>query len=216
MGVNGRALLPMLWLLASEDEDPTSGLIKDDLKKIAFRLRITEKDVKNGINEIIKAGFICSSETVADSGCNETVTKPYRFVTPETETETETETDITAKSFNNFWEVYPRKIDKKKAMKSYKTAIKKTEVSTINLAAEKYAKECVKNKTEKNYIKHPTSWLNGECWENYQGAIQKVTMVEALEGVHAVKHNQLKLNYRRNENEEAFRKLTGYGYEDIR
>ena len=89
MSADARALLPMLWLMASEDSDPKSGLVTDSIQKIAFRLRISEEVVTRSLHEIIDAGFF-----VIDQACNETVTKPLRdrsqTVTPETETETET------------------------------------------------------------------------------------------------------------------------------
>ena len=90
MSAAARALLPMLWLLASEDPDPVSGLIRDSYEKIAFRLRQNVKEITTSINEIIACEFIYIIQD-----CNETVTKSYPIrnetVTPETETETETE-----------------------------------------------------------------------------------------------------------------------------
>lgn len=80
----------MLWLLASEHSDPTSGLVEQTNKAISFRLRVTEKEVSGAIDEAISAGFIELLQS-----CNETVTKPYtnrnETVTPETESYTETE-----------------------------------------------------------------------------------------------------------------------------
>jgi hypothetical protein len=100
MSANARALLPMLWLLASEDEDPTSGLIRDNNAKIAFRLRLPRQEVDEGVAEIEAAGFIEQNQP-----CNESVTEPLRngleSVTPETETETETETDKKLSSDNS-------------------------------------------------------------------------------------------------------------------
>jgi len=84
MDANARALLPMLWLLASEHEDPTSGIINDDPEKIAFRLRLKKQDVDKGITDIVNAGFF---EEISIR--NESVTKPYESwqesVTSETE-----------------------------------------------------------------------------------------------------------------------------------
>jgi len=92
MSANARATLPMLWLLACEDADPTSGMIKLSYAEISFRLRQKEKDIKATIEELQRCEFI---------ECIETVTKPLRdsnqIVTPETETETETEGEIEAK-----------------------------------------------------------------------------------------------------------------------
>lgn len=90
MSAEARALLPMLWLLASEDEDPTSGLIRDGLDKIAFRLRLSRQVVEDGVAECEANGFIEQKQS-----CNESVTGALQnrisTVTPETETETETE-----------------------------------------------------------------------------------------------------------------------------
>jgi len=97
MSAEARALLPMLWLLASEDEDPVSGLIQDSYERITFRLRMDLKTFKDCIDEIEQAGFLEVLESKGDSQCNEVVTNPYpvrnKTVTPETETETETETE---------------------------------------------------------------------------------------------------------------------------
>lgn len=93
MSANARALLPMLWLLASEDEDPVSGLIRIGYEEIAFRLRLSTEDVDSGVAECVKGEFI---EEI--SLCDESVTNPLPIrnetVTPETETETETERAI--------------------------------------------------------------------------------------------------------------------------
>ena len=88
MSADARALLPMLWLLACEDADPTSGEINLELKVISFRLRRPEKELLKSIDELEACEFI---------DCNVIVTKPLldsnESVTTETETETETETD---------------------------------------------------------------------------------------------------------------------------
>lgn len=88
MSDSARALLPMLWLLASEDSDPRSGIITDSVEKISFRLRLSTESISKSLEEIIKAGFFLN-----DQPCNEFVTEPLQdgneIVTPETETETE-------------------------------------------------------------------------------------------------------------------------------
>lgn len=90
MSVSARAILPMLWLLASEDEDPVSGLIRDRYEKIAFRLRCSPGEIRAAIDECVAAGFL---ESLSEEKHN--VTKKVRnrneTVPPETETETETE-----------------------------------------------------------------------------------------------------------------------------
>jgi len=80
--VASRALAPMLWLLASESKE---GEIDGDLKKIAFRLRVPEKEIMDGLKPLIDAGFIISdSDLIADC---------YQSAMPETEGETEREAE---------------------------------------------------------------------------------------------------------------------------
>ncbi len=88
MSVNARALLPMLWLLISEDKDPASGMLRMDAEEIAFRLRQPEKDITSGIAEIVKSDFM--EEILEDkTTCYNSVTDLLRNCYPETESDTE-------------------------------------------------------------------------------------------------------------------------------
>jgi hypothetical protein len=75
-------LLVALWLIASEDETKT-GLLPD-VKRIAFRLRSTEKQINQQLTRL--------SEWLIHDDIN-VISERYQFVSPETETETETETE---------------------------------------------------------------------------------------------------------------------------
>ncbi|MCB5235480.1 replication protein [Niallia circulans] len=70
--------------------------------------------------------------------------------------------DIYSNEFEQFWSIYPRKVDKKKAAKSFKTAIKNHSLETIIEGTKKYAKQV--EKTDKQYIKHPTTFLNNDSF----------------------------------------------------
>ena len=65
------------------------------------------------------------------------------------------------KDFEEFWSAYPRKVDKGAAYKKYR-ARRKDGWSAHELltAAENYAAQCRKKKTEKDYIKHPKTFLS--------------------------------------------------------
>lgn len=54
MPVASRALAPMLWLIASENE---RGEIDATPKRLAFRLRMTEKEVIDAVKPLIENGF---------------------------------------------------------------------------------------------------------------------------------------------------------------
>lgn len=64
--------------------------------------------------------------------------------------------------FEQFWFIYPRKVDKKKAAKSFKTAIKNHPLEIILNGTQKYAQQV--QKTEKQFIKHPTTFLNNDSF----------------------------------------------------
>lgn len=119
--------------------------------------------------------------------------------------------------FEIFWGAVPSKVDKKKSFKAYKSAIKKIDEDSLLEKIKDYSRLCEVNKTELEYIKHPSSWLNGECWENdYTPPAIKPTLDEALENVNLMFHNGMRQDYARRRNEERFRKVTGYGFSDIR
>ena len=73
-------LLVGLWLVASEDESRTGAL--PDARRLAFRLRITEAQLNQGLNRL--SHWLERDDIEAISPC-------YRGDAPETETETETE-----------------------------------------------------------------------------------------------------------------------------
>ena len=66
-----------------------------------------------------------------------------------------------APAFDLFWDAYPRKIGKGEAYKKYKTR-RKDGYSDEELleAAKAYAIQCRKMKTEKEFIKHPKTFLS--------------------------------------------------------
>ena len=78
-----KALAPLLWLLASEQQD---GIIEAEPAALAFRLRISEKDLLSGLKPLIDNGFFESASAMLASDKQNGVS--------ETETEGETEKTI--------------------------------------------------------------------------------------------------------------------------
>jgi hypothetical protein len=74
--------------------------------------------------------------------------------------------ELLKNEFNRFWDIYPKKVDKKKAFEKFKTSSKEHGTDKIIEGAEKYAKECEVKKTEKQFIKHATTFLNAESFLN--------------------------------------------------
>lgn len=111
-------------------------------------------------------------QTVDNKGllpCNTEVTKCNTEIEIEIEKELEIKKDKELeieKHFTSFWSIYPKKQDKKRALKSFKTALKNHPIETILAGTEKYADHIKQNKTESQYIKHATTFLNNESFLN--------------------------------------------------
>lgn len=69
--------------------------------------------------------------------------------------------DFENKTFERFWELYPRKVWKKKTLESF-LKISEENFSFIISWIEKYKTKWEKEKTELEFIPHPTTWLNQE------------------------------------------------------
>lgn len=83
--------------------------------------------------------------------------------------------------FDRFWKSYPRKVSKPQAIKAFQTAIKKTDIETLIFGLEAYKDHILKNKTDTQFIKHPSTWLNAEGWNDYKPApSQESTQLKLL------------------------------------
>jgi hypothetical protein len=81
--------------------------------------------------------------------------------------------DISTK-FDQFWEIYPRKVGKGKARQAFEKALEKTDIDTILDGVEAYVDHEGYNDME--FIAHPTTWLNGERWDDeYETPLRKET-----------------------------------------
>lgn len=68
--------------------------------------------------------------------------------------------------FEEFWNLYPRKEQKKKTKEKFLKLLEKNDYELIKKGLLNYIEYIKSNKTETKYIKHPTTWLNGECWND--------------------------------------------------
>ena len=69
--------------------------------------------------------------------------------------------------FEKFWNAYPKKVDKKKAKEKF-TKLKPTEelVDLMIKQIEKFKQTNAWQKDDGKYIPYPTTWLNGNRWED--------------------------------------------------
>jgi len=65
--------------------------------------------------------------------------------------------------FNEFWKEYPRKLDKGKALRAFKSALTRSDFADILAGAIMYRND--PNRIDE-FTKYPASWLNADSWEN--------------------------------------------------
>jgi hypothetical protein len=63
--------------------------------------------------------------------------------------------------FEKFWDLYDKKLDRKSSL----TKFMKLDIETMNKIIE-VVPLYVKSTSDKQYRKHPDTWLNGECWND--------------------------------------------------
>jgi hypothetical protein len=66
--------------------------------------------------------------------------------------------------FSDFWVIYKRKIDKTKAQKKFESLSSDDQKNAL-AGAKKWAEKWEAEKTDLQYIPHPTTWLNNRRWE---------------------------------------------------
>lgn len=71
-------------------------------------------------------------------------------------------TDVTRERFENWWKLYDKKLDKKKAFSLFKSALKKHSYETIMDGTREYLKTI----TNKQYQKYPKTFLSQESYMN--------------------------------------------------
>lgn len=67
------------------------------------------------------------------------------------------------KLFEEFWNAYPKKVDKAKAFRAFKSALGRASFEDILAGVIAYRNDPKRNP---DYTKYPATWLNGDAWEN--------------------------------------------------
>jgi phage replication O-like protein O len=70
--------------------------------------------------------------------------------------------------FDQFWIEYPKKVEKQNAIKAFTALIRNKEnLENIIKATKNYKIFCQDKKTEKQFIKHPATFLRNEQWKDW-------------------------------------------------
>jgi hypothetical protein len=65
--------------------------------------------------------------------------------------------------FDEFWNAYPRKLDKAKAFRAFRSALKRASFEDILAGVIAYRSDPTR---DPQFTKYPASWLNADAWEN--------------------------------------------------
>lgn len=72
--------------------------------------------------------------------------------------------NIEREQFEEFWKLYPKKVDKTQAVRQFRRAINRVTFEDILAGAIRYAND-PNLPDEKRYIKNPATWLNSDGWQ---------------------------------------------------
>ena len=65
--------------------------------------------------------------------------------------------------FTEFWNEYPKRVDRAKALKAFKSALKRAKFEDILAGAIAYRNDPTR---KPEFTKYPATWLNADAWEN--------------------------------------------------
>lgn len=65
--------------------------------------------------------------------------------------------------FEEFWKEYPRKVDRAKALRAFKSALTRSSFEQILAGAIAYRND---TNRKPEFTKYPATWLNADAWEN--------------------------------------------------
>jgi len=67
-------------------------------------------------------------------------------------------------AFDQFWQLYPKKVGKDAARKAFTTAVRRAGLEPIVLGVKRYAAD--PNLPERQYVPNPATWLNQGRWDD--------------------------------------------------
>lgn len=105
------------------------------------------------------------------------------------------------KAFDEFWDAFPpgRKRSKGSARKAFAKALEKVPANDLIAAARHYA---TTPQGKGKYVQMPSTWLNGECWDDDRAAWESTEAdpaEEAKRKAHAVREQERKWAQEQNE-----------------
>ncbi len=162
------------YMTARQIEYALQKLIEDDLiitgnyNKVAYDRTLWYAITKKGYSILQN----CEMEETRKGNGNPENVQPIPDINTGSKPHIKNKDNISSE-FEILWKMYPRKIGKPKALKAYQKARKDgTTFEDVKKGIENYKKQIEAQKTAVEYIKHGSTWFNGECWhDEYIGEV---------------------------------------------
>ncbi|WP_245336571.1 helix-turn-helix domain-containing protein [Staphylococcus sp. GDY8P31P] len=118
-----------------------------------------EYPIKNGVRKMEDAKMEIAKMEIAKSDTTNNNSTNNDLTNNDINTSA---TKVTQEQFDQWWNLYDKKLDKKKAFSLFKSALKKYEFETIMNGTKNYLKTI----TDKQYQKYPKTFLSQESYMN--------------------------------------------------
>jgi hypothetical protein len=201
------AQIPNAWLRDARLSLKAIGLLAQimthvpgwnmSINSLANRNNVGRDQIRTAIAELEEFGYLTREQSREDGKFSETIwrtSNPTDLPLSENPTSDNSTTKNTItkeeqiknneriysdSQFEEFWNYYPKKVDKGAALRAFRKAAKNEDVTLVIDGAKRYAED--PNLPEKQFIKNPATWLNAEAWNNGPLPARKKTDRKALE-----------------------------------
>jgi hypothetical protein len=171
--VASKALAPCLWLLASEYE---GGQITAPLKAIAFRLRMSEDELRTALKPLVDSGFFIDASGMLADCKRDAIPEREEQVKTEVEKNTRTVAKATRPrapandDFEEFKKAYPKRDGGNPwppARKLFEAAVKAGEDPKRIIAAARAGTGIDMASVGTRFVPQAETWLRKRCYLDY-------------------------------------------------
>lgn len=172
------------WCIKQECDTPTTKLILFLLsnyadenhscypseKHLGKLAGVSDRTVRRSLKWLSEKKLIDIEPKLGTSNryhlCMDTDVQPLR--TPTTNNTKDKTKDIYDSDFEEFWNLYPRKINKYQAKLKYRSARRSFAKDLLHKVTQFFSQECARNNTEERFIPHASTWLNQKRFLDYE------------------------------------------------
>lgn len=176
LNLNNKAGWIKEFTIANQTLQAVCPMGKSDLHKTRNELKKIElieyKKGKKGqagsysIVPLYRTNMETNVETNMDTNMETNMETNARDITKQKQNETKKHTKEISDAFETIWAEYPKKVDKQAAFKKFKSKVKQDGLHIVIDGTRGYIKQVQRQGTDKQFIKHYTTFLNKESYKD--------------------------------------------------